>query len=89
VKGAFELMDNRVPPSDEGEPLDEGLPEWESVEAERDYWKALALSYGAKISAIRHAFEQDWTVKDGFIEQVDGEPRQLPSIDDVMDGISG
>lgn len=46
----------------EGEPLHDDGPEWESVEQERDYWKGLAQSYGAKISAIKHALENDWTI---------------------------
>jgi len=39
-------------PEGEGEPIDEGGPEWQRVEQERDYWKDLALSYGAKLKAL-------------------------------------
>lgn len=77
-------MRDETPASGDGEPLDEGLPEWPTVEAERDYWKKLALEYGAKIAAIRHALDNDWTVNDGFIEQTSDEARRLPSLDVVM-----
>jgi hypothetical protein len=46
----------------EGEPIDEGGPEWDSVEAERDYWKALAQSYGAKLTALKCTLEADWEI---------------------------
>lgn len=56
--------------------MDEGGPEWESVEQERDYWKALALSYGAKLKALELIMQASWTVKpadDGklWIEQTE------------------
>lgn len=37
-------------------------PEWDTVEAERDYWKKLALAYAAKIAAIEHTMRKSWTV---------------------------
>ena len=40
-------------------------PEWDTVEQERDYWKALALSYAAKIGAMDATMKRTWTVKIG------------------------
>lgn len=39
------------------------VKEWPTVEAERDYWKKLALAYGAKISAMKHVLGRTWTVE--------------------------
>jgi len=47
----------------EGEPIPDDGPEWGSVEAERDYWKGLALSYGAKLKALEHTLAGTWTVR--------------------------
>lgn len=70
------MLDDEQPGDGEGEPLDEGRPEWDSVEAERDYWKSLALSYGAKLRAIEHTMGATWTVEaaaDGwFVIRTDG-----------------
>lgn len=38
-------------------------PEWESVEAERDYWKRLAQSYGAQLTAMRHVLATTWEIR--------------------------
>lgn len=66
-------------------PPDEG-PEWENVEQERDYWKGLALSYGAKLKAIEHTMAGTWTVihtKDGKVWVVDEQASSFP-----IDGLS-
>lgn len=47
----------------EGEPVHDDGPEWESVEAERDYWKKIALEYGAKLGALRLTMDARWTVE--------------------------
>lgn len=38
-------------------------PEFPTVEAERDYWKGLALSYAAKLGALELVFKRSWTAK--------------------------
>ena len=60
----------------EGSPMEDAGPEWDSVEAERDYWKGLALKYGAQLGAIKHALNTQWTVR-----QIDGK-NWICSIDD-------
>lgn len=61
----------------EGEPVHDDGPEWDSVEAERDYWKALALTYGAKLGALQATMAATWTVEhaaDGsWITRADGQ----------------
>lgn len=47
----------------EGRPI-EGGPEWGSVEEERDYWKALAQSYAAKLLAIKRTVDAEWVIED-------------------------
>lgn len=46
----------------EGEPLSNDGPEWESVEQERDYWKALAQAYGAKLTALKCTLDAEWEI---------------------------
>lgn len=61
------------------EPLDmDGEPEWSTLEAERDYWKGLALSYGAQITAMKHTLATDWTAKQDVTGQWFVEPRGKP-----------
>jgi hypothetical protein len=78
-------------PDGEGEPLDEGGPEWESVEQERDYWKSLALGYAAKLKALELTFAASFTVqpdRDGkrWVVQTDDPFRAypVPSMKDVL-----
>lgn len=52
----------------DGKPLDEGGPEWGSVEEERDYWKALAQSYGAKLLALERTLKATWAVEQGALD---------------------
>lgn len=47
----------------EGEPIPDDGPEWGSVAEECAYWKALALSYGAKLRAIEGTMQCAWTVR--------------------------
>lgn len=70
----------------EGEPLNDDQPEWSSVEEERDYWKKLALEYGAKLGALQHTMASSWTVEhatDGsWIVRQDGQAAdRLPLTD--------
>jgi hypothetical protein len=78
------------PNNNGGSPLDEGGPKWASVEAERDYWKKLALEYGAKLSVLKHTMDaawkivqdaegQWWIVQDGGVNRVG----PMPSLEDV------
>jgi len=47
----------------EGEPIPDDGPEWHSVAEECAYWKALALSYGAKLRALESTLQCTWTVR--------------------------
>lgn len=38
-------------------------PEWETVEQERDYWKALANAYGAKLTALRTVMDRRYEAR--------------------------
>lgn len=53
-----------------------GEKEWPSVEAERDYWKALAQSYGAKLTALRHVLDGAYEIVIG----ADGLPYAVPVV---------
>ena len=52
--------------------------EWESVEQERDYWKRLAQSYGAQLTALRRVLATTWEIQgpdkagDYYATPVDG-----------------
>jgi cation diffusion facilitator CzcD-associated flavoprotein CzcO len=86
------MRDDTPASGDDGEPLDEGRPEWETVEEERDYWKALALEYGAKLKAIEHTMKATWTVEfdgkgDGWVVQTDGDTTRrapLASLEETL-----
>jgi len=45
-------------------------PEFPSIEAERDYWKGLALSYADKLGALGIVFKRYWTA---YTDPVTGE----------------
>lgn len=75
-----------------GTPLEGGGPEWDSVEQERDYWKALAQQHAAKLAAIQHALSTDWgiapdeTGKMWVVSSTDpANVRPMPTLKDVLE----